>query len=199
MKKIQYSVIALIFTFSCVQKKSDQHADSTGQIKVPEGATTSAIPNSIDTTIWKTDLGKKLKPEYKPNPINQAEKDQNLILEYAVKNNLNIQRTNSGLYYFIETPGNGSNPSAGKMVTTKYRGYLLDGTEFDSSKNHGGSITFQLGEVIPAWDEALVMLKPGGKIKLLVPSALGYGEMGNPPVIPGNAVLGFDLELLGIR
>ncbi len=104
----------------------------------------------------------------------------------------------SGLYYKVVQAGTGANPKATDIVKVHYTGTLTDGTKFDSSLDRGEPAEFPLNQVIPGWTEGLQLINKGGKIKLYVPSELGYGERGSPPVIPPNATLVFDVELLDI-
>jgi FKBP-type peptidyl-prolyl cis-trans isomerase len=162
-------------------------------------ATQSATAAKLDDALLATPLGQRLKADFNPNPVSQAAIDQNIIIQYALKNNLDVKRTSSGLYYVVEKEGAGAAPLAQDIVTINYRGYLLDGTEFDSSYKKGQPLTYSVSGFVPGWIEALQLMKPGEKIKLIVPSALAYGQMGTPggPIGP-NAVLGFDMELLKV-
>ncbi len=105
----------------------------------------------------------------------------------------------SGLQYKVYTMGTGRKPSSNDTVVANYRGTFIDGKEFDSSYRAGGPVTFPVNRVIKGWQEALPLMPVGSKWKLFVPPALGYGEVGQPPKIPGNAVLLFDLDLIGIE
>jgi hypothetical protein len=109
-----------------------------------------------------------------------------------------IVETPSGLRYFDIKVGTGAQPSsASAKVKVNYTGWLLDGTKFDSSYDRNQPIEFPLNGVIKAWTEGVQSMKVGGKRKLIVPSALGYGPRGTPGgPIPPNAVLVFDVELL---
>ncbi|MDC0268202.1 FKBP-type peptidyl-prolyl cis-trans isomerase [bacterium] len=111
----------------------------------------------------------------------------------------NIKQTASGLQYIIERPGSETKPSATDQVEVHYSGKLLDGTEFDSSYKRNEPIVFGLNQVIPGWTEGLQLIGKGGKVKLFIPSKLGYGERGAGGVIPPNATLVFDVELLDIK
>lgn len=106
--------------------------------------------------------------------------------------------TPSGLRYIMEKEGAGENPKATDVVTVHYTGYLLNGNKFDSSVDRGQPATFGLNQVIPGWTEGLQLVKPGGKIKLIIPSNLGYGDAGYPPVIPPKSWLIFDVELIKV-
>lgn len=109
-----------------------------------------------------------------------------------------FQKTASGLKYKILTPGTGKQPTAASTVVCHYRGWLDNGSEFDSS--HGGApIEFPLSGVIRGWTEGLQLVKEGGKIELEIPAELGYGKRGAPPVIPANATLHFEVELVKVK
>ena len=109
--------------------------------------------------------------------------------------------TPTGLKYVDLVEGTGESPQAGRRVTVHYTGRLTNGTKFDSSVDSGKPYEFVIGtgRVIKGWDEGIMTMKVGGKRKLIVPPALGYGAMGNPPDIPGNATLVFEVELLGVK
>jgi FKBP-type peptidyl-prolyl cis-trans isomerase len=106
--------------------------------------------------------------------------------------------TASGLRYITELEGNGASPKATDTVTVHYSGYLLNGTKFDSSVDRGQPATFPLNQVIRGWTEGLQLMKVGGKTKFIIPSDLGYGAQGAGGVIPPNAWLIFDVELIKI-
>ncbi len=113
-----------------------------------------------------------------------------------------VLKTESGLQYIMIEEGTGDYPTVGSLVQVHYAGTLEDGTEFDSSYGRGEPISFPLGlnRVIPGWDEGIALLKVGGKAKLIIPPDLAYGEPGaGGGVIPPNATLIFDVELLGFQ
>ncbi len=108
--------------------------------------------------------------------------------------------TPSGLSYVDIVVGNGPSPVSGKPVKVHYTGWLENGTKFDSSVDRGEPFVFTIGagEVIPGWDEGVMTMKVGGKRRLTVPAKLGYGEAGAGGVIPPNATLIFEVELLEV-
>jgi FKBP-type peptidyl-prolyl cis-trans isomerase len=109
--------------------------------------------------------------------------------------------TNTGLKYIDEKVGDGAVAKSGDKVSVHYTGRLKDGTKFDSSVDRGQPFEFPLGagRVIKGWDEGVAGMKVGGKRKLIIPPELGYGARGAGGVIPPNAELHFDVELLGTR
>ena len=104
----------------------------------------------------------------------------------------------SGLQYKVLKEGTGKSPKATDMVTVHNRGTLIDGTEFDSSYSRNEPATFEVGQIIPGWVEALQLMKAGAKWQLFIPSELAYGEQGAGPQIGPNSVLLFEVELLSI-
>jgi FKBP-type peptidyl-prolyl cis-trans isomerase len=112
-----------------------------------------------------------------------------------------FDKTDSGLYYKLIQEGSGAKAEAGKTVAVHYKGMLADGMVFDSSYNRGTPIEFPLGmgQVIPGWDEGIQLLKVGDKARLVIPSELGYGSRGAGGVIPPNATLVFDVELMEVK
>ena len=109
--------------------------------------------------------------------------------------------TDSGLRLIDSVIGDGESPKPGQMVIVHYTGTLENGKKFDSSVDRGQPFTFQIGvgQVIKGWDEGVMTMKVGGKRKLIIPSQLGYGATGAGGVIPPNATLNFEVELLGVK
>src|SRR5258708_38720327 len=108
--------------------------------------------------------------------------------------------TSSGLRYWDIVVGTGATAIPGKPVSVHYTGWLTNGTKFDSSRDRGKPFVFSLGvgQVIKGWDEGVAGMKAGGKRQLKIPPALGYGDSGASGVIPPNATLIFDVELLEV-
>ena len=109
--------------------------------------------------------------------------------------------TASGLKYIDVVVGKGASPTVGKQVKVHYTGTLENGKKFDSSVDRNQPFTFIIGvgQVIPGWDEGVMTMKVGGKRKLIIPPNLGYGARGAGGVIPPNATLLFDVELLDVE
>jgi len=110
-----------------------------------------------------------------------------------------MQVTESGIQYQILTAADGDKPLATDTVTVHYKGTFLNGETFDSSYERGEPAVFPLNRVISGWTEGVQLMSVGSKFKFTIPSDLAYGPNGNPPRIPGNSVLQFEIELLEIQ
>lgn len=112
-----------------------------------------------------------------------------------------FDKTDSGLHYKIIQKGDGVKPTSGQTVAVHYKGMLPEGTTFDSSYDRGTPIEFPIGmgHVIAGWDEGIMLLNKGDKARFVIPSDLGYGAQGAGGVIPPNATLVFDVELMDIK
>jgi FKBP-type peptidyl-prolyl cis-trans isomerase FkpA len=128
--------------------------------------------------------------------IDYVAKNELEIKNYIAKNNLTALRSDSGLYYVINEPGTGTQPTATSNVTVAYKGYFTNGTVFDQSNAVG--ISFGLNQVIRGWTEGIRYFKTGGSGILLIPSHLGYGSY-DYSGIPGGSVLIFDVKLISVN
>ncbi|MBH8556166.1 FKBP-type peptidyl-prolyl cis-trans isomerase [Nostocaceae cyanobacterium CENA357] len=135
----------------------------------------------------------------RPAPTSVIE--NNTLIASKPMSDANVVTTPSGLKYVELEEGTGATPQSGKTVVVHYTGTLEDGTKFDSSRDRGQPFSFKIGvgQVIKGWDEGLSTMKVGGRRQLIIPSELGYGSRGAGGVIPPNATLLFDVELLDIK
>jgi FKBP-type peptidyl-prolyl cis-trans isomerase FklB len=141
-----------------------------------------------------------LRKDVEQRATEQAGKNKKEGDDFLAKNKSEkgVQTTTSGLQYIVLKQGDGPTPKATDTVKVHYRGTLINGTEFDSSYKRGEPTTFPVNQVIKGWTEALQKMPVGSKWKLFIPSDLAYGENAQPP-IPPNAVLVFEVELIGIE
>lgn len=124
------------------------------------------------------------------------EQNEKEIQDYITANNLNVEMSISGLYYIIDEPGTGAQPTTSSNVTVAYKGYFTNGNVFDQSDAEG--VSFDLNRVILGWTEGITYFKEGGSGLLLIPSHLAYGNAGRG-TIPGGAVLVFDIDLISVN
>lgn len=130
--------------------------------------------------------------------VKEIGRGNQFITEY-LKKNKTAKKTASGLVYEMIKKGTGKSPKATDTVEVHYHGTLTNGEVFDSSVERKQKIKFPLNRVIKGWTEGLQLLKEGGKIKLIIPSNLAYGNAGSPPKIPGGATLIFEVELFKVN
>ncbi|NET38185.1 MAG: hypothetical protein F6K19_40335 [Cyanothece sp. SIO1E1] len=128
-------------------------------------------------------------------------KERNLIVNYLIDQKKDMAFTNSGLFYRILFPGEGAPLQWADYIKVNYRGYFLDGKEFDSSYKRGEPISFYIGNMVDGWNEGLQLLSPGAKATFVLPSHLGYAENGfttgpDQYLVPPNTIIAFDIEVL---
>jgi FKBP-type peptidyl-prolyl cis-trans isomerase FklB len=154
-----------------------------------------------------TDLTKDLRAKQVEKQKEMAEKQKELgeknkkdgeVFLAANKTKPGVKAFDSGLQYQVLTEGAGEIPKPSDTVSVNYRGTLIDGSEFDSSKP-GAPVSFPVTGVIPGWTEALQHMKAGSKWKLFIPSNLAYGERGHGVKLPPNSTLIFDVELVSVK
>ncbi len=139
--------------------------------------------------------GKNPKPTKVENPTSQSDIEENAIVEYINANNLDCSRMTNGVYVCSLVEGSGAPIKPGGPVSAHYKGYTLDGKEFDSSYKRNKPLSFNVGQMISGWNEWLVTVKEGTKATLLIPSAKAYGSRAKGP-IAANSTLAFDVEVL---
>ncbi|MFD2289187.1 FKBP-type peptidyl-prolyl cis-trans isomerase [Pedobacter petrophilus] len=128
------------------------------------------------------------------DPVPQFKADTTAIRAFVKANNINAVKDQSGVFYEIIAPGTGSiSYTTNTQITADYEGRLLNGNIFDSSK--GTPITFSLGRVIPGWQIGIPKIQKGGKIRLIIPSYFGYGNVAQGANIPANSILDFNITL----
>ena len=138
------------------------------------------------------------KKQYYKKIVDEKKKAQEAEMKKLTEG---AKETPSGLKYIITEQGSGPKPQQGQIVSVHYAGYLTNGQKFDSSFDRNQPIEFPIGKgrVIKGWDEGIMLLNVGTKAKLIIPPELGYGRSGAGGVIPPNAVLIFDVELLEVK
>lgn len=145
-----------------------------------------AVISAVAVAAWQSAGPRMLLPDAGPSYL-----ERNARLPDVVT-------TPSGLQLQTLRPGTGASPTRNAIVLVNYEGSLIDGSIFDSSYERGEPAFFPVGGVIPGFAEALTMMQPGGKYRAVIPSDLAYGREGAEGVIPPNALLIFDVELLEI-
>ncbi|MEY2980790.1 MAG: hypothetical protein RL562_1017 [Planctomycetota bacterium] len=149
----------------------------------PDGAPPGFDKVRDGVTIWKLELAKVIEPLATP--------------AFAVPDAEKAVTLDSGLVYEVLKEGSGTPASPTDLIQCHYAGWLEDGTLFDASFPRGEPLEIRGVQVIPGWTEALKRMKPGAVWRLKIPAAIGYGEAGSPPTIPGGATLIFHVELIG--
>ena len=154
-------------------------------------------PPKVDIVVWRPKLEPLLRTRSETTRDEQKKLGQEFLAKVATEQG--IQKTQSGLLYRMLREGTGMTPGRDDKVRVNYSGKLVDGTEFDSSANHGGPVTLEVRQVVRCWGEGLRLMKEGSKAKLYCPPETAYGDMGARPFVPPGATLTFDVELLKVE
>ncbi len=149
------------------------------------------------TASLQVELAAKKAEEFKKLSAENKKKEEAFLAENKTKEG--VRTLPSGLQYKVIKEGDGKKPTAYDSVTVNYKGSLLDGTEFDSSYKRNEPATLPVGGMIPGWTEALQLMKTGSQYQIVIPSSLAYGETGAGGIIPPNAALIFEVELLSVK
>ena len=205
VQKQAYSLGASIgmFTQSNLEKQTEMGL-SLDQVMIVRGFTDSLAGKSIiekeEIQTLMMNLEQTMKEKQQAAAAASAEKSlaegTNYLAENAKKEGVKV--TDSGIQYQVLTEGQGEKPQATDTVKVHYKGTFLNGEEFDSSYKRNEPAVFGLNRVIRGWTEGVQLMPVGSKYKFTIPSDLAYGPNGNPPRIPGNSVLEFEIELLEI-
>ncbi|MGO4998176.1 FKBP-type peptidyl-prolyl cis-trans isomerase [Oceanisphaera sp. W20_SRM_FM3] len=147
-------------------------------------------------TAYDTHINELIETQAKEQAAKSKAEGDKFLADNAKRDGVKV--TDSGLQYEVLTEGKGAKPKAEDVVEVHYVGTLTDGTVFDSSVERGEPVSFPLNQVIPGWTEGVQLMPVGAKYKFVIPADLAYGESG-ANTIPGNAVLIFEVELLGIE
>jgi FKBP-type peptidyl-prolyl cis-trans isomerase FkpA len=153
---------------------------------------------AVEMQIYQPKISQMFKERMDKVAANEEKKGSKFIEDF-IKNNKDAKKTESGLVYQVIKAGSDVKPSETDTVEVHYHGTLTNGEVFDSSVDRGQKITFPLNRVIKGWTEGLQLIGEGGKVKLVIPPALGYGKNGAPPKIPGGATLVFEVELFKVN
>ena len=126
--------------------------------------------------------------------------NEELLQQFFTENNINPERTSTGLYYVIDVPGDSIMPTSTSTVVIDYHGYFLDGRVFDSSVDRGMPLEISLNNVISGWRQGVPLFGQGGSGSLYIPSGLAYGTQGTSNgSIPPNTPIAFDIQLIEVK
>ena len=135
-----------------------------------------------------------MKSDIETQPVDYTVQNEKEIVDYIAKNNLNAQKSDTGLYYVVTEPGTEKQPTVNSCVTVSYKGCFTNGKIFDQNAS---GISGDLYKFIKGWTEGIQYFKEGGSGVLLVPAHLGYGN--GVSGIPGGSVLAFDVKLIAVK
>ena len=180
------------------KEEFDQEAMITALRASLQGKPTKLTAAEADKV--REDFGRYMQTKMQQKAAEAAQKNlaEGQAFLAANKNKPGVHVTNSGLQYQVIRQGTGPMPKPTDRVRVHYVGTLLDGTKFDSSYDRGQPAEFALNQVIPGWSEGVALMPLNSKYKFWIPSNIGYGPSGQPPIGP-NSTLVFEVELLGIE
>lgn len=184
-------IFLLLFSISFMGACKPSSSDSQGSAKAEEAATA----HSKDETMLQ------LSAFLIADPQNQAEQEQNAIIDYAMNEMIPLERNDRGVFYRTLKEGDGELLQWGDYIKVHYKGYFLDGKVFDDTRVREQPMQFYIGNMIPGWNFGLQHIAPGGTIQLFVVSPLAYAEKGLPNakggmLVPPNTPLVFEVEVL---
>ncbi|MDF1697049.1 MAG: FKBP-type peptidyl-prolyl cis-trans isomerase [Saprospiraceae bacterium] len=179
MLKYVFLLCSLCILSSCLQKK-----DNVEKPKLPVKK--------------EADYG-NLYQYFYTNPRTLDQQEENKIIDYIAGQNLDAVRTRSGVYIVNHRVGEGDSIKWGDPIQVHYKGYFLDGKEFDSSYKRNKPIDFRVGSMVAGWNEALPFLKIGSKATFILPSHMGYGKKGFTGFVGPDEILLFDMDILASK
>lgn len=184
--------------FQGIDEKLDLEMLSRGMVDAYNGKT--PLITAEESAVIQQDFAKRQQEKQIKKTVAMIDKNQKAEEAFLTENKAKagVVATESGLQYKMVKSGEGAKPTAADMVKVHYQGTLLDGTEFDSSYKRNEPAEFQVGQVIPGWQEALQLMAVGSTYELYIPAKLAYGDRGAPPVIEPGSMLIFKVELLDI-
>ncbi len=193
---------------SYMQRNLDEH-DKLGLALDKEIIVRGFIDSINDKSVMEkeeiqallTNLEQSMKAKQQEVAVKEAQASLDTGMKFLEENakKEGVQVTESGIQYTVIAEGEGEKPAATDTVKVHYKGTFLNGDTFDSSYDRGEPAVFPLNRVIRGWTEGVQLMPVGSKYKFTIPSDLAYGPNGNPPRIPGNSVLQFEIELLEIQ
>ncbi len=183
MKSIIMFVLIGGFLFSCKPKETSTTTTLKG--------TSFDIPD-VDLSALET----RLYQYFHAAPKNRQELEENMIIDYCIENKLDVKRDSTGLYYWILEQGAGGIMGENHSGSCFYRGYTLEGREFDGNMGSDKPLNFRQGQLIYGWNIGMTKLRYGGKAIFVIPSSMAYWERGIPGKVGKYEILVFDVQLL---
>lgn len=186
MKNLRYWPFCLLLLTACGNGDQDtnKQEETSSEVTRTEDAVTLQLSSYLIS-----------------DPQNQAEREQNEIIDYAISETIPLERDDRGVFYRVLEKGEGDLLAWGDYIKVHYKGYFLDGKVFDDTRIREKPLQFYIGNMIPGWNFGLQHIEPGGTIQLFVVSPLAYAEKGLPNakggmLVPPNTPLVFEVEVL---